>query len=83
MSAALVLKNSSFVRRASSDGITETLSYRIEGSGTEEVVCSDDELLNEELQPGIAKRRSPRSSGMLDPFQSNIAPSLYSLLVDE
>ena len=77
MSEALLLKNASFVRRASSDGITATLSCKIDGSGTEEAIFgSDDEVLNEELQPVIDNRRSPRSSGIRDPFQSNIVPSL-------
>ena len=77
MSEALLPKNASFVRRASSDGIATTLLCKIEGSGTEEAVLgSDDELLlNEELHPVVDKSRSPRSSS-IDRFQSNMAPSL-------
>jgi hypothetical protein len=79
MSEALLPKNASFVRRASSDGITKTLSCKIEGSGTEEAVLgSDDEFLNEELHPVVDKSRNPRSSGIRDRFQSNITPPYVS-----
>jgi hypothetical protein len=75
ISAALLLKKTSFVTRASSNGIAAVLDCKTVGPGGLAAVLGVDPLLNEELQPRIDESKNPESSSIQDRFESNISPS--------
>jgi hypothetical protein len=80
MSAALLLKNASFVMRASSDGIAAVLDCKILGPGTVEEGLASEVFLNEALHPMIDESKSPDKSSIQDRLESNIRPSLCESL---